>query len=258
MKKIIYYYQTFKGLKDILYEGTPVTHIHLSSIHFGLDKNDIPYIHLNDNHPDDKIFDNLWKDIEKAKELGIKIILMIGGAGGGFMELFMNFDAYYKLLKDLIDNHECICGVDLDIEEYTSLENIKMLMNKIRTDFGKDFIISMAPVQSSLEYDEPGLGGFVYKDLYLSDEGKYIDYFNTQFYYDYSLEAFENIVKNGYPEEKVVVGSISSQNIDTCLDEIKKIKTEYSNFSGVFNWEYFDSKPSAGEWCELMKESINY
>ena len=44
----------------------------------------------------------------------------------------------------------------------------------------------MAPVQSSLEEDAPGMGGFIYKDLWLSPEGSLIDYFNGQFYGDFS------------------------------------------------------------------------
>ena len=42
-KRIIYYYQTFNGLKSILTHDTKVTHIHLSSIHFGIDENNNPY-----------------------------------------------------------------------------------------------------------------------------------------------------------------------------------------------------------------------
>ena len=75
-RKIIFYYQTFTSLKPILHKNTLVTHIHLSSIHFGLDVNKLPYIHLNDNNPDNKIFDNVWYEINKASKLGIKIILM--------------------------------------------------------------------------------------------------------------------------------------------------------------------------------------
>ena len=47
--RIIYYYQTFVGLKPILVENTPVTHIHLSAVHFGKNKDGTPYIHINDN-----------------------------------------------------------------------------------------------------------------------------------------------------------------------------------------------------------------
>ena len=43
IKRIIYYYQTFIGLKDILIPDTKVTHLHLSAIHFGLDNENIPY-----------------------------------------------------------------------------------------------------------------------------------------------------------------------------------------------------------------------
>ena len=46
--RIIFYYQTFNGLKDILHEDTKVTHIHLSSTHFGLNNDNSPY-YLNDN-----------------------------------------------------------------------------------------------------------------------------------------------------------------------------------------------------------------
>ena len=101
-KKIIYYYQTFVGLKDILTSNTKVTHIHLSSIHFGTNNNNNPYIHLNDNNPSDTIFDSVWCELEKAKKLGIKIILMVGGAGGAFQTLLSNYNTYYNLLKNLL------------------------------------------------------------------------------------------------------------------------------------------------------------
>ena len=155
MNKIIYYYQTFTTLKPILYQNTPVTHIHLSSIHFGLNKN-LPYIHLNDYDTKNKIFDNVWKELKIANNLGIKIVLMIGGAGGAYNTLFSDFKTYYKLLKDVLDTYPVISGVDLDIEEYVSIDNVKMLINRIKSDFPK-FIISMAPIQSSLQNDYPGL-----------------------------------------------------------------------------------------------------
>ena len=61
MKKIIYYYQTFSDLTPILIENPIVTHIHISSIHFGIDnKTKQPYIHLNDNEPNDPKFNKLW------------------------------------------------------------------------------------------------------------------------------------------------------------------------------------------------------
>ena len=161
--RIIYYYQTFNGLDNVLYINTPITHIHLSSIHFGNNKDNSPYIHLNDYEPDNKIFDNVWNQMEVSVNLGIEIILMVGGAGGAYQNLFSNFSIYYSLLKKLIKDHKCIHGIDLDVEETVDIEDIKMLINKIKEDFGNDFIISMAPVQSSLQYNNSGFGGFSYK-----------------------------------------------------------------------------------------------
>ena len=62
---------------------------------------------------------------------------------------------------------------------------------------------------------------FIYKDLYKSDEGKMIDYFNGQFYFDFSSESFNQVVENGYPSEKIVIGMISSQDFNNAKKEIK-------------------------------------
>ena len=39
------------------------------------------------------------------------------------------------------------------------------------------------------------MGGFVYKDLYNSDEGKLISHFNVQSYTEYSEDIFEGFCK---------------------------------------------------------------
>jgi chitinase len=253
--RIIFYYQTFTGLKDILHEDTKVTHIHLSSTHFGLNNDNSPYIHLNDYPPTNKIFNNVWSEIKQAQELGIKVVLMVGGAGGAFSELFRNFETYYEFLKKLIIEKN-LDGIDLDVEEYINLTDIQMMIKRINADFGDDFIISMAPVQSSLENDSPGMGGFIYKDLYNSNVGHMIHYFNVQAYYDYSFDSFKQIVNNGYQEEQLVMGSLSYQNSGDCFEQIKKISETY-NIGGVFNWEYFDINPKGNEWANNMDLILN-
>ena len=238
MSKIIYYYQTLNSLQPILYSNT-VTHIHLSSIHFGTSNNE-PYIHLNDNPPYDTIFDDVWKELFIADNNNIKIILMVGGAGGAYTELFGNFEVYYGMLKTLINTKSFISGIDLDIEEPVSLDNVKMLIKRIKKDFGPNFLISMAPVQSSLQQDYPGMGGFIYKDLYSSKVGKFIDYFNGQFYMNFSKDSYDIVVENGYPEEKVVMGMLMGQDFTKIQEELKKLHLEYGkSFGGVFIWEYF-------------------
>ena len=261
-KRIIYYYQTFVGLKDILTSDTKVTHIHLSSIHFGTDSNNNPYIHLNNNKPDNKLFDSVWSELETAKKLGIKVILMVGGAGGAFQDLFSNFDTYYSLLTELLlDKRNIIDGIDLDIEEPVTINNVERLIKTIKSDFGSHFMITMAPVQSSMESDQPGMGGFVYKTLYNS-LGTHIDYFNVQCYYDYSVDAYKQMIKNGYPEDKIVMGSISSQDITHNINTIKNIVKIYPDLGGVFNWEYYDSPTQTthpdnhGQWSRLMSEAL--
>ena len=263
MNRIIYYYQTFNGLQDIL-DKQVVTHIHVSSIHFGNNKDGSPYIHLNDEPPTSKIFEPVWKECYEASATGIKIILMVGGAGGAFSYLFDQFDTYYPLLKKCIESQPCIRGIDLDIEESVSLDNVKMLIRTLTTDFGQDFIITMAPLGGSLMEDDEGMGGFVYKTLYESPEGQMIDYFNGQFYGSFSFDSYDKAIQNGYPEEKVVMGMQSTQfNKETftkALEEVTKIKQKYPNFGGVFNWEYFSSPPDPNipsEWAVEMNQVIN-
>lgn len=243
--KIIYYYQTFCGLDKIINDpNNNVTHIHLSSIHFDPDE-----IHLNDNSPYNSKFNNLWNELNIVScKKNIKIILMIGGAGGAFEQMFTNFDKYYKMLYDLIKNKKIIEGVDLDIEEEVDINNIIKLINRIRKDFGENFIISMAPIQSSLETDEPGLGGFIYKDLY-NKLGNQINYFNVQCYYDFSELTFDTIINNGYPEEKINMGMMSYQYNKNVPYIIKDINVKYPKFGGVFDWEYSDAKSN---WNHLI------
>jgi len=256
--RIIYYYQTFNGLDNIL-TNPKCTHIHLSSIHFGTNPDGTPYIHLNDNDPDDVVFTQVWDQIEQISKKGVKIILMIGGAGGAFQTLFSDFEKYYSLLKSTLDRHSVISGIDLDIEEYVDIKNVKMLINRINSDY-PNFTIAMAPIQSSLETDSPGMGGFVYKDLYNSPEGSKIDYFNVQCYGSYSASSYDAMVANGYPASKLVMGMMSGQyNSQTRSDILKMISQlvkKYYSFGGVFDWEYFDAYPSPGEWSIDMYKAI--
>ena len=259
MGKIIYYYQTFIGLKQILQQKPLIiTHIIVSSIHFGYN-NETPYIHLNDNSPNDNIFKSLWSELKLAHELGIKIIVMLGGAGGAYTQLFSNYNKFYLLLRNFIISKPFIEGIDLDVEEVVNINLIKGLINQITNDFGKNFIITMAPVGASLMYDEPGMGGFCYKNLYKSPEGNLINWFNGQFYGNYSFDSFDQVIKNNYPSDKIVMGMISNQNLNIVLDELKKIKTKYNSIS-VFVWEYCNAPPNKYNhvlWSELINNIIN-
>jgi len=148
-KRIIYYYQTFSNDLTPIIENTKCTHIHIASIHFGTNTNNTPYIHLNNNIPDDKIYNKVWSEAKELNSNGTKILLMIGGAGGGYTTLFSDFETYYKLLYTTLKERPFISGVDLDVEEYLgddALEKIQMFIKRLNTDFGNDFLILTAPV----------------------------------------------------------------------------------------------------------------
>ena len=258
--KVIYYYQTFVGLDQLLTHREDVDVMIVSSIHCDKDKNNKLGIYLNDNEPDDTLFDELWLQTEKLSNEGCTIMVMMGGAGGAYQELFSNFETYYGLLVEMIKKRPWIKGIDLDIEESVKLSDVQMLLRRIVKDFGKDFIITMAPVSPSLMHDGSSMAGFSYKELYKSEEGKYIHWFNTQCYYSFSKKTYDLIINNGYPPEKIVMGMESGQFDDktfkNALENIKEIKKQYPDMSGVYDWEYLNAPPDVkdpSQWAKYMK-----
>lgn len=264
MNKIIYYYQTFTGLEDILKQKpTIVTDIIISSIHFGKNLDGTPYIHINDNDPDNKKFNSMWSEIFIANYMGINIHFMLGGAGGAFIDLFDDFDVYYNLLIKLINSKKFINGINLDVEESIGLENITMLIERLDKDLPPDFQITLAPVSFALVSNTSGMGGFSYKDLKNSNIGKRINYLNGQFYGDFSFETYDNIIKNGYNTEEIVIGMLGTEyNKDTLKDacnELKQIVAKYPNFCGVFLWEYCQAptdKINHALWAKIINNTI--
>lgn len=260
-KRIIYYLQTVEqGISQILRPEPLVTHIHLSAIHFGKNLDGSDYIHLNDSLPSSPSYNEIWNQLYEASQIGIRVVLMIGGAGGAYKALFSNFEVYYQLLTETLRTHPQITGVDLDIEEDVRLEDVKMLINRIHKDFPY-FIISMAPVQYSLQTNEPGLGGFSYKELFNSPEGKLISYFNGQFYIDFSVNAYEQCISNGYPPQMIVMGMLSSQfnssEFDSACKIIEYLADRYSDIGGAYNWEYYDAEPGGTNNPQLWSERIH-
>jgi len=258
--KTIYYYQTFVGLHKLLDHIQDIDVIIVSSLHCDKDKHNQPKIYLNDNLPDDPLFDTMWMETKQVSYSGALVMLMIGGAGGAYTELFHDFDTYYPLLRDLLNKKTHLLGVDLDIEEFVSLENIKRLIVELKKDFGTDFVITMAPVSESMVTDTPGMGGFSYKELVSSKEGQLIDRFHVQCYESFSFEAYHQIIENGYSPEKIVMGMMSGQfdktNFQDALIEVKKCLQTYPTMGGVYDWEYVDAPPDENDcsfWAKLMR-----
>ena len=59
---------------------------------FDNDINQKKSLYLNDNKPHDPIFNQLWLETEKLSYQGTTIMLMIGGAGGAYENLFNDFN----------------------------------------------------------------------------------------------------------------------------------------------------------------------
>jgi hypothetical protein len=264
--RIIYYYQTFVGLKNVLEQDpTMVTDIFISSIHFGYNINGNPYIHLNDYPPTNDKFDSVWQESSLASALDINIHLMLGGAGGAFQDLFSNYEIFYPMLVNLIKSHTFIKGINLDIEEEVPIKDIQNLIHDLVCDFGEKFIISLAPISYALMNDVPGMAGFKIKDLLNSSVGKYIDFMNGQFYGDFDLESYQKVIENGYDPKQIVIGMLSDEfdknNISELCKTVKSIKKMYPDFAGVFTWEYFSAPPDSinhAEWAKYIYNSINY
>ena len=260
-KRIILYYQTLIDLNPLInliknYKDSIVTDITLASIHFGYNNN-TPYIHLNNYSPSNKKFINTYSQLKEIKKLdnNININLLIGGAGTAYNQLFSNYNTYYNLLTKSIDNElNFIDGFNLDIEEEVDINNIVKLVNDLKKDFPDKSII-FAPLAESIATDSPGMGGFVYKDLY-TKIGDLISYFDVQCYDEYSLDLFNQMKKNGYPSEKIVMGMLTGQDFNLVINELEKIVASDQNMGGVAIWEYFNAPPSSPDhpyvWCEIM------
>jgi hypothetical protein len=107
---------------------------------------------------------------------------VVGGAAvGSFQRLdgdAASFEKYYAPLHDLIGSHN-IQGMDLDVEESFSLNGVIRLIDRLKADFGSDFIITLAPVASALTEGGGNLSGFNYFDLE-AQRGSSIAFYNAR------------------------------------------------------------------------------
>ncbi|KHJ32162.1 putative glycoside hydrolase family 18 protein [Erysiphe necator] len=206
---------------------------------------------------------------------GIKVLGMLGGAAKGTYARLdqddANFEIYYKPLKGFIEEKE-FDGLDLDVEEEMSLSGIIRLIDRLKADFGEDFLITMAPVATALLSDEPkyNLSGFSYEALEVM-KGNQIAWYNTQFYCGWgdisNTDTFDQIIAHGYPANKITIGLVTNPENGSgwiphnILQEILlNLTTRYPNLCGIMGWEYFNSLPGGTErpweWAANMTRYI--
>jgi len=246
------------------------THVLISAVHIVDEDGGIK---LNDNVPGDKIFDHVWSDAAHLQANGVTVMAMVGGAAVGSWDRLDGSDAqfehYYSPLHEFIGNYN-IQGLDLDVEQAMSLSGIIRLIDRLKKDFGDEFVISLAPVGSALKKGGGNLSGFDYFELE-AKRGDKISFYNAQFYFGWgdpsSTADYEDIIDDGFPAEKVVMGLLTSPDngngyvgLDKQAPVLESLVAENPSFGGVAGWEYFNSLPGGKsapyKWASWMAEHI--
>ncbi|KAF2719216.1 glycoside hydrolase family 18 protein [Polychaeton citri CBS 116435] len=262
--KLIVYHQTLHepdggppvSLLPLITNSTGVTHVILAAIHINEGPGNIT---LNDDPPNAAKYDTVWGEVAWLQGTGIKVLGMLGGAAkGSFARLDGNeparFEAYYSPLRDFIRQRR-LNGLDLDVEEEMSLPGIIGLIDRLRADFGPDFLITLAPVATAFLAGTPHLSGFDYR-LLDRMRGHEIAWYNAQFYNgwgDANTSAwYEAIIFQGWRPEKIVLGLLTnpchggsgfvqSSRLESTL---RALVARHPNFGGVMGWEYWRSLPT--------------
>lgn len=258
--RVVAYYQTQYVTDDsgVQHYVSPLplsgtaTDVIVAALHLNSDGS----VHLNDDPPSAAKFVPMWADLARMQRSGTRVEVMLGGAGvGSFANLHADFAKYYGLLRQTLTTYH-LDGIDIDIEEPFSLADTEHLINKLRSDFGPRFIITLAPVAADMSGQTTFSGGFQYSDLE-RDSGRQINWYNTQFYCGWgdlrSTADYDAVIGNGFSPDRVVAGTVTNPanctgyvDPDTLHATIHQLASTYHKFGGVAGWEYFNSLGTDG------------
>ena len=248
------------SLLPLLTHSTGVTHVIVAAVHL----NDGAQLTLNDDPPSAPKFTQLWSEVATLQARNVPVLAMLGGAAKGtYARLSASFDLYFPILASFIRTHN-LSGIDLDVEEPTSIYSIIQLIDALRATFGPSFIITLAPVLTALLPLQPHLSGFSYRILDAL-RGRDIAWYNVQLYNGWadasSPNAYQAAVACGWDPRRVVLGQLTAPTnghgfipLPRLADTIAKLRAwcagypgiSGEGFGGVMGWEYFNSAP-AGE-----------
>ncbi|KAI1641027.1 glycoside hydrolase superfamily [Biscogniauxia mediterranea] len=247
-----------------------VTHVLVAAVHI---VDDDGGIRLNDFPPDNERFDQVWSDTAALQAKGVTVMAMVGGAAAGTWTRLDGdddqFERYYGPLHDMIGSYN-LQGLDLDVEQSMSLGGIVRLIDRLKADFGDDFVITLAPVGSALTEGGANLSGFDYFDLE-AQRGAQIAFYNGQFYSGFASAAsardYEAALDDGFPAARVVLGLLTSPangngfvDLDAQAPVLEELARESPGFGGVAAWEYFNSLPGGEaapwEWAAWMADHM--
>ncbi len=240
------------------------TDIDVAALHLNSDGS----VHLNDDPPSAPKFQQMWAQLATLQRSGVRVEVMLGGAGvGSFANLHADFATFYPLLRDTLKTYH-LDGIDLDIEEPFSLADTEHLIKTLRHDFGPHFIIAMAPVASDLSGQSTFSGGFDYATLE-HQVGNRISWYNAQFYCGWgdlrSTADYTAVVAHGFSPARVVAGTVTNPancggyvDPTTLHQTISSLSSTYRDFGGVAGWEYFNSLGTDGpqSWYAAAKSAM--
>ncbi|KAF2858650.1 glycoside hydrolase family 18 protein [Piedraia hortae CBS 480.64] len=273
--RLIIYHQTHHtpdgtpvSLLPLITYETGITHVIIAAFHL----NEQPgHITLNNDAPSHERYSTLWAEMSWLQGSGVKVLAMLGGAAKGtFAKLDgRDFEEYYIPLRDALRTHN-FNGIDLDIEEEFSLPAAYRLIDRLRMEFGPEFIITLAPVATALLPNMPHLSGkhFDYFALEAA-RGDQIAWYNTQFYNGWGEPIwFASILAEGWKPEKIVIGLltnplnggsgyVSPADMEAVLVTLRAI---CPTLGGVMGWEYFNALPGGcdrpWDWVMHMRRTL--
>jgi hypothetical protein len=235
-KKVIFYLNTYNN--EIKIYNTYASHIHFGYFHFSNLK-----LYLNKKNPNDAYFNEMWFDLGISNEKNIKCIMVLN-----VKYIENDYNIYYNRLKEFIKTNTIIKGIDLDIENKISLENIKKLINDIKRDFPNLLICISTTGYSMCVKDLETIYAdekeWSYSLFNKSPEALNIDYYTCAFNEDdLTIDSFQDMLDNGFPPEKIVMGCYSKyfQDYDNYY-ELRCIAKKDINFGGTFI-KYFNDSP---------------
>ncbi|KAI2643163.1 glycoside hydrolase family 18 protein [Xylaria nigripes] len=278
LPRLILYHQTTHNpdgtlcsiLPLITQPGISVTHLIIAAIHINEDPDALT---LNDHLPSDPRFVTTWAELRVAQASGITVMGMLGGAAkGSYARLDRDqatFERYYDPLYALI-NERGLSGLDLDVEEQMSLHGIIRLIDRLRADFGPEFIITLTPVATALLDARGNLSGFDYEALEVM-RGRHIAWYNAQFYCGWGDASnpimYEMCMARGWAPEKIVIGLVTTPDngagyvpFEILEVNLKLLRRQFPKFGGVMGWEYFNGRPGGKErpweWAQRMTKIL--
>ncbi|MCJ1269970.1 hypothetical protein MMC22_009863 [Lobaria immixta] len=277
--RVVCYHQThynrngdYVSILPLLTEATDyisISHLIVAAIHLNEAPGDIT---LNNDPPNASKNAQLWEEVQIFQDVGIKVLGMVGGAAQGtFRRLDQSdadFEVYYQPLLEMVRTFH-LDGLDLDVEEEMSLAGIIRLIDRLKSDFGDEFLITMSPVATALQ-GRPHLSGFDYEALEVM-RGASIAWYHVQFYNNWGhlqdFVGYNAILSRGWRPEKVVVGALTNPGnghgwipLEELTRTLAALMRIYPRFGGIMGWEYFNSKPEdcerPWEWAEAMMRTV--